>query len=411
MRRSSGTLAAIVVLALLQPAKAEVFLLRSGGRIEGELMNADQNPRTSYVIAVGGGGQITLEAAVVEKVQSVRPELAEYEKMRRQAPDTVEGQMKLAQWCKEQGLTAQRKTHLERVLQLDPDQPEVRRLLGYRKFQDKWMTFDEQQAARGLVQHVVSGETRWITKQEADNLGNVQRQLEAEAAWRREIAKWRIWLDGSLREAGKKSLRDIHDAAAIAPLGEKLNGDRAKSIRKDPSTEARLIYVEVLGRFNTQQSHGPLATCAIDDPAEDVRICCLDELEKQKDEAVTRYFEARMSDKHASDEVIDRAGVALGRIKDPASVATLVNYVAYERTEVVPSRWRWACAMTTTFGRNGGPSSLGMNQKPKTVQRLVECRGVLDALVSITGQNFGYNPRLADLVQEPDCQRRADRKQ
>ncbi len=373
MRRFGGTLAAIVVLAFLQPAKAEIFFLRSGGRIEGELENPDQNPRTDYVIKLGDGGQITLEAAVVEKVQTPRPELAEYEKMRRQAPDTAEGQMKLAQWCKENGLTAQRKTHLERVLQLDADQPEARRLLGYHKVKDKWMTHDEEMAEKGYVQRIVNGETRWILPQEADNLDKLQSQVKAEAAWRRAITTWRIWLDGNRAEVAKKSLREIHDPAAIVPLGEKLNGGRNKSIHKDTNTEARLIYVEVLGRFNTHDARGPLTVCAIDDPVEEVRLCCLDELEKQKDEAVTKYFEGRMSDTHASDEIIDRAGVALGRMKDPASVPTLIKLVYYKRTDIIPTGGGPG-AMTTTFGRNGAPSGMGMNAPPKTRDRWVECR-------------------------------------
>ena len=152
MQRSSRVLcAALVLLAILRPAVGEVFLLRSGGRIEGDLVNADENPRTSYVISLPNGGQVTLDAAAVEKVQPVRPELAEYEKVRRQYPDTVQGQLQLADWCREHNLEAQRKTHLERVLQLDPDQAEARRLLGYRKVKDKWMTHDEEMADKGYV--------------------------------------------------------------------------------------------------------------------------------------------------------------------------------------------------------------------------------------------------------------------
>ena len=79
MQRSTRVLcAALVLLAILRPAAGEVFLLRSGGRIEGDLVNADEKPRTSYVISLPNGGQLTLDAAVVDKVQPVRPELAEY---------------------------------------------------------------------------------------------------------------------------------------------------------------------------------------------------------------------------------------------------------------------------------------------------------------------------------------------
>ena len=131
MQRSSWVLsAALVLLAILRPAAGDVFLLRSGGRIEGDLVNADENPRTSYVISLPNGGQVTLDAAVVEKVQPVKPELAEYEKVRRKYPDTVEGQLQMADWCHEHGLDAQRKTHLERVIQIDPDQAEARRTAG-----------------------------------------------------------------------------------------------------------------------------------------------------------------------------------------------------------------------------------------------------------------------------------------
>ena len=74
MQRSTRVLcAAFVLLAILRPAVGEVFLLRSGGRIEGDLVNADEKPRTSYVISLPSGGQITLDAAAVEKVQPVPP--------------------------------------------------------------------------------------------------------------------------------------------------------------------------------------------------------------------------------------------------------------------------------------------------------------------------------------------------
>ena len=109
MQRSTRVLcAAFVLLAILRPAVGEVFLLRSGGRIEGDLVNADEKPRTSYVISLPSGGQITLDAAAVEKVRPVPPELAEYQKVRRQYPDTVKGQLQMADWCRDHNLLAER---------------------------------------------------------------------------------------------------------------------------------------------------------------------------------------------------------------------------------------------------------------------------------------------------------------
>jgi hypothetical protein len=392
MQRFGIALAATVMLALLQSARADTFFLRSGGHIEGDLLNPDQNPRKSYDIAVAGGGQITLPTEVVEKVQGVPPELAEYEKLRRQTPNTVQDQMKLADWCKEHSLSPQRKACLERVLQLDPDQPDARRLLGYRKVKDQWMTHDDEMIDRGLVQRrsPTTGLMEWITPQEADNRDNVQRKIKSEAEWRQKIRSYRAAMDGRRPEQGIESLQAIHDPAAIVPLAERLNG--ARSIKRDSSESARKIYIEVLGRFDTHESRGPLAACAIDDPVREVRLTCLDLLEKQKDDTATDYFLYRLNDKHASDETIERAGEALGRIKDPKAVPSLIEHVYYTRTEVIPAAGGPG-AMSGTFGKNGGPSGLSMNQKPQTIERPVQCREVLDALVTITGQNFGYNPQ------------------
>ena len=80
-------------------AAAEIFQLESGGRIEGELLNPDEKPRQTYVIKLAAGGQISLPADQVKKVLPVRPELAEYAKVRPTYPDTADGQWALAQWC------------------------------------------------------------------------------------------------------------------------------------------------------------------------------------------------------------------------------------------------------------------------------------------------------------------------
>lgn len=389
--------AALMLVVFLRPAGGEVFQLRNGGRIEGDLVNADENPRTSYVIALPGGGQVTLDAAVVEPVP---PGLAEYEKVRRQSPDTVQGNLQMSDWCRDHRLNAQRKTHMERVLQLDPDQADARRFLGYRKYKDKWMTLEEQMADQGKVKRIVNGNTVWITQQEAELHESREKQRAAEIEWVKKITKWRKWLDGNRADLvadGEKKIRAIDDPMAITGLAERL----VKKI--DTRTDVRLMYVEALGHINAREaqpgstSHearGPLCTCAIDDPVEEVRLCCLDELAKQKDARVTAYFEGRMRDKNTSNAVINRAGVALGRIKDPSSIETLIQYLVTRHKEVLPPAGGPG-SMTSTFNKNGGGGGgLGMNQKPTIVFHDLQNPDVLGALVAIVGQNyFSYDQR------------------
>jgi hypothetical protein len=385
MQRSLCVLGAgFVFLAFLRPAGAETFLLHSGGTIEGDILNADENPRSKYVIALANGGEITLDASVIDKVRVVKPELAEYEKVRRHAPDTAPGQLQMAEWCKEHHLPEQRKLHMERVIQLDPDQADARRFLGYQKYKDEWMTPDEIKIDQGYVKV----DNRWMTQPKAELRESQTKQLKAEQKWAEKINRYRHLLDGRSAEEGRALLRAIDDAMAITPLSERLVK------RSDPSDEARQIYVEVLGRLNHPAARKSLAICAIDDKVEEVRLCCLDQLEKQKDEEVTKYFVRRMRDKHTTNEIINRAGVALGRIKDPSCIDTLIEYLVTMHDIVIPPAGGPG-AMTTSFGKGpgGGGTGLGMNVQPKVVRQTMQNQGVLDALVNITGENFGFDQR------------------
>ncbi len=206
------------------------------------------------------------------------------------------------------------------------------------------------------------------------------------------ISRWRKWLNGTQSEQGEKNLLAITDPMAIRGLAEKLV--------KDENYKARLIYVEVLAHFDTHQARGPLTKCAIDDSLEEVRLTCLDALVKQKDEMVVAYFVGRMRDKHASNETINRAGVALGRMKDPSCIPTLIQYLVTGHEEVVQPAAGGPGSMTSSFNKKGGGSGggggLAMNQKPQTVLRYVNNQGVLDALVAITGQPFGFDMRAWD---------------
>jgi hypothetical protein len=109
---------------------------------------------------------------------------------------------------------------------------------------------------------------------------------------------------------------------------------------------------------------------------------------------VTAYFEARMRDKHTTNEIINRAGVALGRMKDPSCIDTLIEYLRTIHDQVIQQPPGGPGAMNATFNKNGGGGGgLAMNQKPTVLHIPYNNQGVLDALVAITGQNFGFDQR------------------
>ena len=62
---------------------------------------------------------------------------------------------------------------------------------------------------------------------------------------------------------------------------------------------------------------------AIYDQADEVRQTCLDHLQPKKRPEVTSYFVAKLKDK--KNEIVNLAGIALGRMKDPAAIGPLIE--------------------------------------------------------------------------------------
>jgi hypothetical protein len=389
MKRFCIWLLGVVALgAMLRPAAAEVFVLSGGGRIEGELLNPDEKPRQTYVVKLASGGQMTLQAGQVQQVVSVRPDVAEYEKVRPNYPDTVEGQWNLAQWCRDHKLPAQRTTHLRRVIELDPDHVEARRLLGYNKIEGQWMTQDEWMIKQGYVKY----KNKWMLPQEVEIEEQKEKQKLAETEWYHKIKTWRAWLGTDRNNLARKNLAGIDDPRAIRALLDKLGQDHADKKGWDPNQEARLLYLEALGHIHTPEAASVLAVCSIEDDDREVRLSALDQLETLKSPEIVKYYVGKLRDK--DNGTIQRAAVALGRMKDPSSIGPLINALITEHKQKVSNAPPGQ--MTTTFPTGNTKGGIGMGMGgggPKVILYYVHNQSVLDALTTITGQNFSFDQR------------------
>ena len=117
MRVAHAGLAVASVLLPFQLAAGAVIELSNGGRVVGEVLNPQESPRKTWIVKTADGGRVTLSSSQVKRVLYPRPEQIEYERMRPRYPDTVEGHWALVEWCGEHRLLAQRKSHLERIIQ------------------------------------------------------------------------------------------------------------------------------------------------------------------------------------------------------------------------------------------------------------------------------------------------------
>ncbi|MBN1590056.1 MAG: HEAT repeat domain-containing protein [Pirellulales bacterium] len=378
MLRPFGYILAVswVLLCLLGclSAHGEVFELRAGGRVVGRLLNADESPRQTYQIETLSGGQITLAADQVVKRTALSPREAEYEKHRADAPDTIDGHWRLAEWCRENYLSAQRRVHLHRILQLDPDHKRARAALGYSRIDGQWKTLKEARESRGLLWY----KGRYRTPQEIEVIERQQKRKQAKNKWYGLLNRYTGWLEGEKYEQGRQAIAAINDPAAVAALDRSLVKERRRAVKA--------IYIEALARIDTSEAITSLRICAIEDNDEEVRLLCLDHLKKEKRPDTVAYFVRMLKDK--DNVIINRAAVALAYMKDKSAIRPLIDaLVTQHKRKVTVGK---SGGVGAAFGSGG--TGLGVGTSTRTFTATVENQAVLDALVSLTGGvNFGFD--------------------
>jgi hypothetical protein len=354
--------------------RAEVFVLANGGRVSGELLNRQENPRKQYIVKVAGEGQITLAASQVEQVLSRRPEEEKYEKIRPAYPDTIEGQWALAEWCRQRNLPVERETHLKRIIELDPNQPDARRALGYVQIDGQWTTQDKAMIERGYKRYKNS----WKLPQEIELLESKAKLESARQEWFQNIKRWRGWLGTDRDAQARENFSNISDPMAVKALLVNLRGDRF--------VPAKLIYVEALAKINSPEAAMCLAVASMEDPVVEVRQTCLDRLQTEKRPNVVAYYVSKLRAK--DNPTVNLAGAALGRMKDPSAVGPLIDALVTTHKFKIPKAGG-DNSMSTSFGSGGGGLSVGGG--PTIISKQFPNQSVLDALTAITGVNFAFD--------------------
>jgi hypothetical protein len=357
-------------------AGADVFVLQNGGQVEGELINRDESPRKTYVVRIADGGEVTLTVDQVAQaiVQSEAERL--YEKYLPKMPETADGNWKMAQWCRRHQLDSLERQHLEQVLQHDPQHELARRRLGYSRIEGEWIKTDELMQQRGYVRH----EGRWRTPQEIQSNERIDQQQLQQKQFAKDIRRWRRWLDGRRADQALENLKNIRDPLAAPTLAELLP--------KENSARIKVLYIEILGRLPGGDATGALVMCALYDGDEEARILSLEQLQHRGDsQAVAAFIKALGSN---NNQLVKRAAVGLSYMKDLDAVRPLIAALNTQHKRVVDPN---AGQIGAAFGRNGqsGGPALSVGGGPRVVQRTAKNREVLDALVSLTGENFQFD--------------------
>jgi hypothetical protein len=330
-----------------------------------------------YRIRTESGAEVHLDRSQVRQVRHASDAELEYEQIRHSYPNTAEGHERLAEWCGQRRMSAQRKFHLECVVQIDPDHVAARRALGFRFVDGKWITRDEEMAAKGMVRY--RGQYR--TAQEIELVEREKSQKQNEREWYKKLKRWRVWLDSDkparVAEA-RDALRAIQDPDAAPALAEQL--------QQEVDDDVKLLWIETLAQIASDQALKTLVDLSLSEPDSETRLASLDHLVAlDRPQTAGLYIKALKSKSNAE---LNRAAAALKALGKPEAIPALVDVlVTTEKVRVGSDQPGQTSAGFSPTG--GGAFSFGGGAKTVRVSRTNP--EVLQALIALSGVNFEYD--------------------
>lgn len=382
--------AGLTTLALRPVVAADVVVLKTGGRIEGEIANPDRARTDPLSIVASSGLKLVFGAAQVKQVIDGRKNdlQQEYQDLLPTIANTAEGHFEMAAWCLEAGLGVQRKFHLEEVIRLDPDHEAARRMLGHTRIDDEWMRPGEWEKKRGLVYF----QSQWRLPQEVEIFKREQARQEAVLKWRVDVRRWLGWIEDGGKKApdGYDNIKAIRDEAAAPVLVEILVDDsRPRSLR--------LLALDLLSRMPSHYTASSLVNLAMKDKDDEVRDKALEELRRQGSTLALHSFIKDLKSK--DNKVVRRAARCLGILGDVEATVPLIDAL------VTPHKFAITTGGTPgqigagfggpTDGSGGGLGSFNFgNPKPQLKTFKLQNETALAALTSMhPGINFGYDQK------------------
>ncbi len=185
-----------ILMLMAGVAAADEVQLRNGRKIT----NCIAKQTGDKVSVEIGLGSMVLDGKDVEAIKEGDCPLKEYAAKREAVGSSKKAAdwYALATWCKENGISKHLQPLMQKVIELEPNHEMARRALGYTMHQGKWLTQDEVNRERGLVQF----EGKWVSPIEVE-LTKKKRLMELE----RKLAA---------AEAKERKARDDADARAAA---------------------------------------------------------------------------------------------------------------------------------------------------------------------------------------------------
>jgi hypothetical protein len=361
-------------------AAADLFVLRQGGRLRGTWLNRQEAPPAVYAIQTEEGAVLKLDASDVRLALPQDAAAAEYERRLERCADTIAGHWELAEWCREQGCRDLRESHLQRILDLDPDHAGARHALGYSQLGGQWVTRDGIQQRRGYQRYA----GRWRLPQEIELIEASQESEQTQKRWLVQMVRWREMLNTSAAREAHQGFESIRDPQAVRGL--------ATLLKQEAYRQVKLLYVDALERIGTPPAIDALVDGTLQDPDEEIFHACLEKILRLRPPNVEKRYVAALRDEN--NVRVNRAAYALGQLRETSVLSPLIGALVTTHTIVIPKA---SDAYTATFARTDGGAPLGgtgfsAGGEPLVISQTVNNQEVLTALIRLSGGvNYGFD--------------------
>jgi len=419
-----GLVAILVTFVKSPHVFADIVKLKNGGEVRGVLkgsisagrpgsrLESRQHGKANSLVRIETirGTVVEIDRHEIEFVSRRRLAVEIYETKAAKTPETVEDQLKLANWCRKNKLLRQNKIHLRKVIELDPNHALARRSLGYQRVSGGWMTRDEIFRSQGLVKY----QGRYITPEELEIRSKSDDIRNLEKDWYKKIFRWTKSLTKNNSKnafVARSKLLAIKDPHAVSAIAKLLGSRKERAVR--------LLSVQILAGIPGITPLPPLVSQSLFDRSTEVREYAFRSIMPERHRQALPYFLEGL--KNPDNRIVRRAGLKLEEIVLEQSIPALIQAVTtfHLYNVEVPDNHKMTFNSDGTMGQKNILQLLppnivrgllagqypygvkihhwGGNAKPstKTVTVRLEQRNkeVLSALRKLTGENFNYDKR------------------
>lgn len=374
----------------LDTIRRDEVKLHSGQTIYGSVEEKRTEKGIELLVQLDDGTTLLLDRKAYQRWSAEPEAMVKYRQLNQQIKWTLEDQLKMARWCDENRLKELKNRHYRIAMEIDPDNEEARKKLGYIQREGSWVNTAEIKQRLGYQKQ--GGQ--WVLPEVKELRDAMSAYKDRQQDWKNKLRILNTKAFSRGRNAGEAiaELRAISDPEAVEPLLDRLSDSK--------SLPQQQLYVDILCNIDSYASSKALVKFYLfnqNDP--ESRTRCLETVLKRKSYQQTALFDfaaalnpdfsedgKKETDPELNTQRMGRAAFGLESIGVPFAIEGLI------RALVVNYKQESKTAPSSSFGSNGSVSN-NPGGGTKVTEFQLQCPRALDALRKFTGLDpgFGYD--------------------